>query len=170
MCLWTNYIFPRWVCLFCWRKYVDLFWEYINRSQTHECGNWGWSRAIPRKGIYKRNCRCSVVLLFFLFLLFLPFLLFLLFLPFLLFLLFLPFLIFFPFLLFPHFPSFLCLLCPIPASAFRSRSEKGFWTLCPFVHKSVGMSSCPGNVLASFNDFVKHERTTVSIFFEPTAC
>ncbi len=33
--------------------------EYINRSQTHECGNWGWGRAIPRKGIYKRNCRCS---------------------------------------------------------------------------------------------------------------
>jgi hypothetical protein len=33
---------------------------YVNRSQTHECGNWGWGRAIPRKGIYKRNCRCSV--------------------------------------------------------------------------------------------------------------
>jgi hypothetical protein len=39
MCLWANYIFPRWVCLFCWRKYVDRSWEYINRSQTHECGN-----------------------------------------------------------------------------------------------------------------------------------
>ncbi len=60
MCLWANYIFPRWVCLFCWRKYVDRSWEYINRSQTHECGNWGWGRAIPRKGIHKRNCRCSV--------------------------------------------------------------------------------------------------------------
>ncbi len=60
MCLWANYIFPRWVCLFCWRKYVDRSWEYINRSQTHECGNWGWGRAIPRKGIYKRNCLCSV--------------------------------------------------------------------------------------------------------------
>ena len=60
MCLWANYIFPRWVCLFCWRKYVDWSWEYINRSKTHECGNWGWGRAIPRKGIYKRNCRCSV--------------------------------------------------------------------------------------------------------------
>jgi hypothetical protein len=55
-----NYIFPRWVCLFCWRKYVDRSWEYINRSQTHECGNWGWGCAIPRKGIYKQNCRCSV--------------------------------------------------------------------------------------------------------------
>ncbi len=59
MCLWANYIFPRWVCLFCWRKYMDRSWEYINCSQTHECGNWGWGRAIPRKGIYKRNCRCS---------------------------------------------------------------------------------------------------------------
>jgi hypothetical protein len=60
MFLWANYIFPRWVCLFCWRKYVDRSWEYINCSQTHECVNWGWGRAIPRKGIYKRNCRCSV--------------------------------------------------------------------------------------------------------------
>jgi hypothetical protein len=60
MCLWANYIFPRWVCLFCWRKYVDRSWEYLNRSKTHECGNWGWGRAIPRKGIFKRNCRCSV--------------------------------------------------------------------------------------------------------------
>ncbi len=60
MCLWANYIFPRWVCLFCWRKYVDWSWEYINRSKTHECGNWGSGRAIPRQGIYKRNCRCSV--------------------------------------------------------------------------------------------------------------
>ncbi len=60
MCLWANYIFSRWVCVFCWRKYVDQSLEYINRSQTHECGNWGWGRAIPRKGIYNRNCRCSV--------------------------------------------------------------------------------------------------------------
>jgi hypothetical protein len=42
---------------------VDRSCEYINRSQTHECGNWGWGRAIPRKGIYKRNCRCSVDLI-----------------------------------------------------------------------------------------------------------
>jgi hypothetical protein len=35
MCQWANYIFPRWVCLFWWRKYVDRSWEYINRSQTH---------------------------------------------------------------------------------------------------------------------------------------
>ncbi len=50
--LWEIYIFPRSVCLFCWRKYVDRSWDYINRSQTHECWNWGWGRAIPRKGIH----------------------------------------------------------------------------------------------------------------------
>ncbi len=41
MCLLAIYIFPRLVCLFCWRKYVDRSWDYKNRSQTHECGNWG---------------------------------------------------------------------------------------------------------------------------------
>ncbi len=41
-------------------KYVDQSWEYINRSQTHECGNWDWGRAIPRKGIHKWNFPCSV--------------------------------------------------------------------------------------------------------------
>ncbi len=59
MRLWAIYIFPRLVCLFCWRKYVDQSWDYINRSQTHECGNWGWGRAIPRKGIHKWDFRCS---------------------------------------------------------------------------------------------------------------
>ncbi len=39
-------------------KYVDRSWEYINRSQTHECGNWG--RAIPRKGIHKWDFPCNV--------------------------------------------------------------------------------------------------------------
>ena len=32
---------------------------YINRSQTHECGNWDWGRAIPRKGIHKWDFLCS---------------------------------------------------------------------------------------------------------------
>jgi hypothetical protein len=61
MRLWAIYIFPGSVCLFCWRKYVDRSWDwdYINRSQTHECGNWGWGRAIPRKAIYKWDFRCS---------------------------------------------------------------------------------------------------------------
>ncbi len=41
-------------------KYVDRSWVYINRSQTHECRNWVWGRAIPRKGINKWDFRCSV--------------------------------------------------------------------------------------------------------------
>ncbi len=53
MCLWAIYIFPRSVCLSCWRKYVDRSWDYTNRSQTHECWNWGLGRAIPRKGIHR---------------------------------------------------------------------------------------------------------------------
>jgi hypothetical protein len=61
ICLWVIYIFPRSVCLFCWRKYVDRSWDCINRLQTHEYGNWGWGRAIPRKGIHKWDFRCSVV-------------------------------------------------------------------------------------------------------------
>ncbi len=39
---------------------VDRSWEYINRPQTHECGNWDEGRAIPRKGIHKWDFRCSV--------------------------------------------------------------------------------------------------------------
>ncbi len=58
--MWAIYIFPRLVFLFCWRKYVDRSCDYINRSKTHECWNWGWSRAIPRKGIHKGGFRCSV--------------------------------------------------------------------------------------------------------------
>ncbi len=60
MRLWVIYTFQRSVCLFCWRKYVDRSRDYINRSQTHEYGKWGWGRAIPRKGIHKWDFRCSV--------------------------------------------------------------------------------------------------------------
>ncbi len=35
MCLWTTYIFPPSICLFCCRKYVDRSWKYINCSWTH---------------------------------------------------------------------------------------------------------------------------------------
>jgi hypothetical protein len=55
--------FRQSICLFCSRKYVDQSWEYINRSQTHECGKRKWGSAIPRKGIHKRDFRCSVVVL-----------------------------------------------------------------------------------------------------------
>jgi hypothetical protein len=42
-------------------KYVDRSWDYINRSETHECWNWCWGRAIPRKGIHNGDFRCSVI-------------------------------------------------------------------------------------------------------------
>ncbi len=41
-------------------KYVDQSWEYIKRSQTHECGNWDWDRAIPFLEIHKWDFCCSV--------------------------------------------------------------------------------------------------------------
>jgi hypothetical protein len=28
---------------------VDRFWEYINHSQTHECGNWSEATQFPGK-------------------------------------------------------------------------------------------------------------------------
>ncbi len=40
-------------------KYVDRSWEYINRSQTHECGNWDCGRATPFLGIHQWECCCS---------------------------------------------------------------------------------------------------------------
>jgi hypothetical protein len=67
MRLWVINIFPRSVCLSCWRKYIDRSSDYINRSQTHECWNWGWGRAIPRKGIHKWDFRCSVAIVLLLF-------------------------------------------------------------------------------------------------------
>jgi len=60
MRLWAIYIFPRSVSLFCWRKYADRSWDYINRSKTHECWNWALGRAITRKGIHNWDFRCSV--------------------------------------------------------------------------------------------------------------
>ncbi len=40
-------------------KYVDRSREYLNRSQTHECGNWDGGGAIPFLGIHKWDFRCS---------------------------------------------------------------------------------------------------------------
>jgi hypothetical protein len=40
MYLWAIYIFPRSLCLFCCCKIGERSWEYINRSQIHECRNW----------------------------------------------------------------------------------------------------------------------------------
>ncbi len=61
MFLWAIYIFLWSVCLFCCRKIgAGRTWEYIARSQTHECGNWDWGRAIPfRVCRPHRNGRCK---------------------------------------------------------------------------------------------------------------
>ena len=59
MCLWFIYSHDR-SAYSSAGKYVDWSWEYINRSQTHECGNWDWGRAIPFLGIPKWDFLCSV--------------------------------------------------------------------------------------------------------------
>ena len=57
MCLWAIYVL---VCLYsAAEKYLS--WEYINRSQTHECGNWDRGHAIPYLGTHKWDFRCSVL-------------------------------------------------------------------------------------------------------------
>ncbi len=42
-------------------KYVDRSWEYLNLSQTHECGNWAWGCAIHRTRIHKWDFPCSAL-------------------------------------------------------------------------------------------------------------
>jgi hypothetical protein len=61
--LWEIYIFQDWFAYMAAGKYVVRSWDYINHSQPHECGNWDWGRAIPRKGIHKWDFPCSVSLL-----------------------------------------------------------------------------------------------------------
>ncbi len=60
VCLWVIYKFPRSICLFCCRKICGPILEiFKSLSDTHECGNWDWGYAIPRKGIHKWDFRCS---------------------------------------------------------------------------------------------------------------
>ncbi len=40
---------------------VDRSWEHINRSQTHECGNWDWGPAISFLEMKKWDFRCSAM-------------------------------------------------------------------------------------------------------------
>ncbi len=40
---------------------VSGLWEYINRSQTHECGNWDWGCAVWFLGIHKSDPLCCVL-------------------------------------------------------------------------------------------------------------
>ncbi len=65
MCLWAIYIFPQSVHLFSCSRIGRLWWwEYMNRSQKHECRNWDCGRAVPFLGIfvfkYSVLCFCSV--------------------------------------------------------------------------------------------------------------
>jgi hypothetical protein len=50
MCLWaiyTVYSQDRSTCFLQKNRQIDFLWEYINRSKTHECGNWYCGREIP---------------------------------------------------------------------------------------------------------------------------
>ncbi len=51
-CLWAIYIVPWSVYIFPPAEYGDQSWEYINRSQTHEYGNWDRDPNIPFLGIF----------------------------------------------------------------------------------------------------------------------
>ncbi len=55
MCLWAIYIFPGSVYIFPPAEQADPSWEYIIRSQTHECGNWDWGPDIPFLGLFVSN-------------------------------------------------------------------------------------------------------------------
>ncbi len=41
-------------------KYADRPWEYINRTQKHECRNWDCDRTVPFPGIYISNSRYNI--------------------------------------------------------------------------------------------------------------
>jgi hypothetical protein len=60
MCLWAIYIFPGSVHIFPPAEKADRTREYISHSQTHECGNWDWGRAIPFLVIFVSNFRYCV--------------------------------------------------------------------------------------------------------------
>ncbi len=55
--LWAIYFFAGSVHIFPAAELADRWWEYINCSQTHECGNWDCGRAIPFLGIFVSNFR-----------------------------------------------------------------------------------------------------------------
>jgi hypothetical protein len=60
MCLRAIYIVPGSVFIFPPAEWADRWWEYINRSQTHECGNWDRDPDIPFLGIFVSKFRCFV--------------------------------------------------------------------------------------------------------------
>jgi hypothetical protein len=60
LCLWAIYISHDWSTYSPQEICGPIFGIYINCSQTHECGDLDWGRAIPRKGKHKWDFRCSV--------------------------------------------------------------------------------------------------------------
>ncbi len=48
-------VFPGSVHIFPLAETAAPLWEYIIRSQTHECGNWDWGPDIPFLGIFASN-------------------------------------------------------------------------------------------------------------------
>ncbi len=58
--LWAIHIYLWAVCLFCCRKIVGPnVGMYIDRPETHECGNWNWGCTISCQGIHKFKFLCS---------------------------------------------------------------------------------------------------------------
>jgi hypothetical protein len=55
--------FPGLVHIFPAAEEADRVWEYINRSQTHECRNEDCGRAIPFLGIFVSNFQFLVLVL-----------------------------------------------------------------------------------------------------------
>ncbi len=58
-------MFPGSVHIFPPAEKADPSWEYIIRSQTHECGNWDWDPDIPFLGIFVQifdilSLQCSI--------------------------------------------------------------------------------------------------------------
>ncbi len=49
-----------WSTYFPAAEYADRSWEYINRSQKHECRNWDCGRAVPFLEIYISNFWYSI--------------------------------------------------------------------------------------------------------------
>jgi hypothetical protein len=69
MCLSAIYIFPGSVYVFPPAEQADPSWEYIIRSQTHECGNWAeapiflfWKYLFQIFGILSLQCRYSLLM------------------------------------------------------------------------------------------------------------
>ncbi len=60
MFLWAIYIFPGLVCLFCCSQIGRPIWDYINRSNVHECRNWERGLTVSFMGTHKTDFRYSV--------------------------------------------------------------------------------------------------------------